>query len=88
MTGEELLRRVKSQLSVTGDFHDDALNGYIEEVKAYMLGAGVRQEIVNKTSSVGVISRGVSDLWNYGSGSVGLSPYFKERVIQLTFEEE
>lgn len=37
---------------------------------------------------VGVIARGVSDLWNYGNGSTGLSPYFKERVIQLSLEEE
>ena len=32
----------------------------------------------------GVFSRGVSDLWNYGSGGTSFSPYFMQRAIQLS----
>ena len=53
-----------------------------------MLEAGVSNATINNNSSVGVIIRGVSDLWDYGSGSTGLSPYFKERVLQLRAGEK
>ena len=48
-----------------------------------MLGAGVPEQIVNSKKAVGTIIRGVSDLWDYGSGKTSLSPYFYERVNQL-----
>lgn len=86
MTEEELLTKIKSQLNITGDYQDETLKGYIAEVKEYLLDAGIKKEVVDGTSSVGVIARGVSDLWNFGSGSVSLSPYFKERVIQLALK--
>lgn len=83
MENTELLERIKTSLGITGDYQDGTLLFYIEEVKNYMLDAGVPQEIVDSSRAIGVVSRGVSDLWNYGSGSTTLSPYFKERVIQL-----
>lgn len=82
-----ILERVKSDLGLTGNnFHDSTLSGYISEVKEYLLDAGVSETVVNAESSAGVISRGVSDLWNYGSGGANLSPYFKERAIQLVYK--
>lgn len=87
MTAEELLKKVKSLLNVTGTYQDETLKGYIADVKEYMLDAGVDEKIVNSTSAVGTIARGVSDLWNFGSGSVKFSPYFIERVIQLQYKE-
>lgn len=48
-----------------------------------MADAGVREDIINSEASVGVIARGVSDLWNYGNGSTTFSEYFYQRVIQL-----
>ena len=48
-----------------------------------MSDAGVREDIINSEASVGVIARGVSDLWNYGNGSTTFSEYFYQRVIQL-----
>lgn len=38
---------------------------------------------VNGEAAVGCIVRGVADMWNLGSGTVELSPYFKEMAAQL-----
>ena len=85
---EELLIKVKNGLGITGEYQDDSLSIYIDEVKDFMLEAGISQTTINSNKSIGVITRGVSDLWDYGSGSTGLSPYFKERVVQLRSGEE
>lgn len=85
MDEEEQLKRVKNALNITGEFQDPVLLEYIREIKEYLLDAGVPEERVNSSAVVGVLSRGVSDLWNYGSGSGTLSPYFRERVIQLSY---
>lgn len=83
MDNEELLIKVKKGLGITGDYQDGTLNVHIDEVKQYMLSAGVSQATIDSQISIGTIIRGVSDLWDYGSGSTGLSPYFIERCIQL-----
>ena len=85
---DELLIKVKKGLGITGNYQDDTLLIYINEVEDFMRGAGVSDAIINSNSSVGVITRGVSDLWDYGSGSTGLSPYFKERIVQLRAGEK
>lgn len=83
----DILSRVKADLGMTGNsYNDDTLTGYIAEVKQYLLDAGVAQSVVDAESSAGVISRGVSDLWNYGSGGATLSPYFMQRAIQLALK--
>jgi hypothetical protein len=33
------------------------------------------------------VTRGVSDLWNYGGDQGILSPYFLERATQLAYKE-
>lgn len=86
MTDNELLVQVKKGLGITGTFQDDTLSVYIAEVKAFLTDAGVRPEVVNSSASVGVIMRGVSDLWNYGSGNATLSQYFIQRAIQLSYK--
>lgn len=83
MTEVELLENVKRALNVTGTYQDDTLTVYIKDVKYYMADAGVREDIIDSEASVGVIARGVSDLWNYGNGSTTFSEYFMQRVIQL-----
>ena len=83
MTGAELLSKVKNGLGIVGDYQDETLTIYIEDVKDFMISAGVSQEVADSSASVGCILRGVADLWNYGSGSVGFSEYFKMRVTQL-----
>ena len=88
LTNEQLLEKVKIALGITGDYQNATLTIYIDEVKSYLLDAGVTQNVVDSSSSVGVIARGVSDLWNYGSGNTELSPYFMQRAIQLAYKKE
>lgn len=83
----ELLLKIKSGLGITGDYQDDTLQVYVDEVKEFMKDAGVQEEVVNDTASVGCIMRGVADLWNYSSGGVKFSDYFEKRVIQLACKE-
>lgn len=83
MTEAELLRLVKKALNITGTYQDDTISLFINDVKCYMEDAGVSSDIIQSEASVGVISRGVSDLWNYGAGSTTFSEYFYQRVIQL-----
>lgn len=83
MTDEELLELVKLGLNITGTYQDDTLALYIADVKQYMLDAGVSSDLINSNVSVGVITRGVSDLWNYGMGTANFSTYFIQRVVQL-----
>ena len=83
VTDEELLNKIKKVLGVTGTFNDDALSVLIMDVKYYLVDAGAHETAVNSKAAVGTITRGVTDLWNLGSGTVNLSPYFKERAAQL-----
>lgn len=84
MAEAAMLTRVKQALGITGTYQDNTLSLYIDEVSAYMLDAGVSETVVNSAASAGVISRGVSDLWNNGK----LSDYFYQRVSQLTYKGE
>lgn len=87
MTDNELLAKIKTGLGIRGDYQDETLKFFIDDTKAYMISAGVKKEIVDSELSVGCIMRGVSDLWNYGSGGVKFSDYFYQRVIQLSMEK-
>lgn len=83
MTKEELLKKVKASLSITGNFMDETLTEYIEEVVDFLRDAGVGEEVLQSDSIAGVVTRGVSDLWN-GSGE--LSSYFMQRATQLAYK--
>ncbi len=83
MTDAELLTKIKNGLGITGDFQDATLTVYVDDVKAFMISAGVPESVVESEAAVGCIMRGVADLWNYGSGSAKLSEYFKMRLIQM-----
>lgn len=78
------LEGVKRALGITGEYQDETLKIYIEEVKAYLVSAGVSIDVINSSVSAGVIARGVTDLW-LGAGK--LSDYFYQRVSQLTYTE-
>lgn len=80
-----LLDKVKSALGITGNYQDATLNVYIDEVKAYMVSAGVPESVISADISAGVIARGVTDLWNYNGGAGRLSEYFYQRVSQLSY---
>lgn len=88
MEGAELLKKVKAGLGITGDYQDDTLQFYIDEVKAFMLSAGVAQSVIDSPVSVGCIMRGVMDLWRLDSGNTKFSEYFIQRVLQLVAKVE
>lgn len=87
MTDAELLEKVKIRLSITGTYHDDLLQGYIDDVKAFLTDAGVPAETLTSDAAVGVITRGVSDSWNFGSGDGEFSAMFFQRAAQLAIKE-
>ena len=83
MDEAKLLNSVKTALGITGTYQDETIKIYMYEVLEYLAGAGVSAETLMSPSIVGVVTRGVSDLWNYGSSGGKLSEYFMQRVIQL-----
>lgn len=85
MTAEELLSEIKTRLSVTGNFHDGLLSALASDVKDYLTSAGVDAE---SSKAVGVIARGVADLWNFGSGDGKFSAIFYQRISQMAIEKE
>lgn len=76
------LSDVKSAIGITGDYQDSPLQMWMDEVVAVLKDAGVSES----TMTVGIIARGVSDLWNYGAGDGKLSPYFLQRATQLSYK--
>lgn len=86
MTDAELLTEVKKRIGITGDYQDDTLTGHIQDVKDFMQDAGVSKEVMQTTKIIGAVTRGVSDLWDYGSGNGEFSPYFFQRVTQLVYK--
>ena len=78
----DMLTKVKNALGITGTYQDDVLTEYIDEVIAFLNDSGV--DTGNITA--GIIARGVSDLWNYGSGDGKLSQYFIQRATQLSYK--
>lgn len=82
MADVSMLTEVKNALGVTGDYQDSTLTEYINEVIGFLTDAGVTAN--NITS--GIVARGVSDLWNYGSGEGQLSNYFIQRATQLSYK--
>lgn len=83
MDENALLNSVKTALGITGTFQDETIKIYMFEVLEYLADAGVSAETLMSPSIVGVVARGVSDLWNFGSSGGKLSEYFMQRAIQL-----
>ncbi len=75
------LAMVKNALGITGTYQDDTLTVYMNEVMDYLKDAGVAEANI----TAGVVARGVSDLWDYGSGTGKLSTYFMQRAAQLAY---
>lgn len=88
MKQEERLERVKIALNITGDYQNDTIQSYIDEVIEFMCDAGVSREIAESKTAIGTIARGVSDLWNYGANNTTYSNYFLQRVIQLSYKRD
>lgn len=76
------LSHVKATLGITGDYQDEVLQEYIDEVLEFLSDAGVKETHI----SAGIVARGVTDLWNYGAGDGKLSSYFMQRATQLSYK--
>lgn len=82
MATAAMLTGVKNALGITGTYQDTTISEYIDEVVDYLTEAGVSASNI----SVGIVARGVSDLWNYGASEGKLSEYFMHRAAQLTYK--
>lgn len=80
---DEMLEDVKTALGITGTYQNATINQYIVEVKSFLTDAGVKKSNI----TVGLVARGVSDLWNYGAGKGKLSEYFMQRASQLAYKK-
>ncbi|MBR4210178.1 MAG: hypothetical protein IKQ96_08205 [Lachnospiraceae bacterium] len=76
------LEDVKKALGITGDYQDATLQVYFNEVVGFLTDAGVPAAAI----TVGIVARGVADLWNYGSSDGKLSDYFMMRASQLSYK--
>jgi hypothetical protein len=76
------LENVKNALGISGTYHDNTLQVYVDEVVAFLVDAGVQESNITD----GIVARGVSDLWNYGAGEGKLSDYFRIRAVQLALK--
>lgn len=75
------LEMVKNALGIVGDYQDATLTVYLNEVMDFLKDSGVAEANI----TAGLVARGVSDLWDYGSGSGKLSTYFIQRAAQLAY---
>lgn len=73
------LADVKNAIGITGNYQDATLQVYFDEVVDFITDAGVLPAKI----TAGLVARGVTDLWNYGSADGKLSEYFYQRVAQL-----
>lgn len=86
MTDDELLEQVKLRLSITDEFHDEMLKCFIEDTKDYLRAVGITDELLSDKKSLGIIARGVVDLWNNKPSDGSFSSVFYQRAIQLRAE--
>lgn len=75
------LEMVKNALGIVGDYQDTTLTVYLNEVMDFLKDSGVAEANI----TAGLVARGVSDLWDYGSGTGKLSTYFMQRAAQLAY---
>lgn len=77
-----MLDEVMQMLGITGHYLDSTIQGYVDEVVAFLIDAGVPSSKITS----GIVARGVADLWNYGGGEGKLSEYFYQRAAQLALK--
>ena len=75
------LEQVKNALGIKGEYQDDTIKEYFDEVVDFLKESGVP----SAKMTTGLVARGVSDLWNYGGERGVLSPYFLQRATQIYY---
>ena len=83
MADTTMLEKVKKALGIEGDYQNDTITEYIDEVVSFLTDAGVKPHYITS----GIVERGVADLWNYGANDGKLSDYFMKRATQLSYKK-
>ncbi len=85
MTTTEQITKIKQAVGIAEGIPDATIEIWLDEVKDFMRNAGVPEHVINANTTVGLLARGVSDIWNYGdSDKLGFSKVFEQRVVQLS----
>ena len=63
------------------DYLTEQVQPYFDDVMDFVKSAGVPSDKI----TVALIVRGISDVWDYVGGTGKLSPYFIQRVTQLSY---
>lgn len=79
----ERIENIKTLLDIAGDYADEKISLYLDEVTRYMIDAGVPERVVEGAAALGCVARGVDDLMRPDGE---LSQYFKGRVVQLALD--
>ena len=83
-----IVNECKTRLGLSGTYHDATLAAYAEDVRQFLLDAGVPEDVADSEEAVGCIARGVADLWTYAGGEAKFSQAFVQRAIQLAAMRE
>lgn len=86
MADTQLIEEIKTRLGLTGDYQDALIGAYADDVKEFLVAGGIPYAVAESEKSIGVIARGVADLWNFGAGEGTFSPVFYQRLTQLRYE--
>lgn len=86
MTDNEILQEVKIRLAITDTYHDKLLSSFIQDTKDYLTSVGITDEILTDKKALGILARGVVDLWNNKPSDGEFSKVFYQRAIQLRAE--
>ena len=85
MTTSEQIAKIKLAVGIAEGIPDATIEVWLNDVKDFMRNAGVPEHVINADTTVGLLARGVSDIWNYGdSEKLGFSKVFEQRVVQLS----
>lgn len=85
MTTNEQITKIKQGLGIAEGIPDATVEIWLTEVKDFMKNSGVPDHVINASTTIGLLARGVSDIWNYGdSEKTGFSVVFMQRVAQLS----
>lgn len=88
MDDETLVKELKSRLAITDNYHDAMLLAFANDTKDYLKAGGVSAELLESEKALGILTRGVIDLWNNTPSGGSFSPLFLQRAIQLIAESE
>lgn len=84
MKDEERLEQIKIRMGLNGNTYNDALlKELIIDVMQDLRDIGISEEVLQSSSSLGVITTGVKDLWTNNPSETKHSQYFYERADRL-----